>query len=221
MAQEIHRTVVRFPEIHLETRDAHKLRGYFGTLFRDQSPLLHNHLDSGELAYRYPMVQYKVLAGVPTLVGINEGAELLTDLFLKIRSLELNGETYAVREKNIESSRVAIGLSDDLHGYRFDTLWMALNQKNYFEFMQGDEEYRVKLLKAVLTGNVLSFYKAIGYHADAKIMINLKVAAQKETKFKDKAMIAFDAEFVTNALLPSFVGIGKAVSRGFGTVSSI
>jgi len=81
----IHQTIIRFPEINLETRDAHKLRGYFGSLFQEHSPLLHNHLETGENAYRYPLVQYKVIAGVPTLVGLNEGADLLIGLFLKIK----------------------------------------------------------------------------------------------------------------------------------------
>jgi Cas6b N-terminal domain len=38
-------TTIRFPEIHLPVRDAHKLRGYFGEVFRSHSPLLHNHYE--------------------------------------------------------------------------------------------------------------------------------------------------------------------------------
>lgn len=221
MAKEIHRTVVRFPEIQLATRDAHKLRGYFGNIFRERSPLLHNHLESGESAYRYPLVQYKVLDGIPTLVGLNEGADLLIELFMKIKQLEIDGQVFLVREKNIESNMLPIGLSDDLYAYRFETLWMALNQKNHLEFVKEDEQQRLKRLKAVLTGNILSFYTAMDYRAESKVMVNLNVAAQKETKFKDKSMTAFQAEFVVNGMLPSFVGIGKAVSRGFGTIRQI
>ena len=36
-------TTITLPEITLRTRDGHKLRGYFGELFREHSPLLHNH----------------------------------------------------------------------------------------------------------------------------------------------------------------------------------
>jgi hypothetical protein len=79
--QTIHQTIIRFPEIQLATRDAHKLRGYFGNMFQEYSPLLHNHLESGESAYRYPLVQYKVINRIPTLVGLNEGADLLINLF--------------------------------------------------------------------------------------------------------------------------------------------
>jgi len=31
--------IIRFPEINLRTRDAHKLRGYFGNLFKEKSEL--------------------------------------------------------------------------------------------------------------------------------------------------------------------------------------
>ena len=86
-------TTITFPEIALRTRDAHKLRGYFGELFREHSPLLHNHLEADEqhegavkFRYAYPLVQYKVLDRVPTLVGVGEGAGLLTQLFLQMRA---------------------------------------------------------------------------------------------------------------------------------------
>lgn len=70
----IAQTVIRFPEIELRTRDAHKLRGYFGNLFREKSALLHNHMEGGEFKYGYPKVQYKVIDSTPTLVGIADGA---------------------------------------------------------------------------------------------------------------------------------------------------
>lgn len=218
MLPTIHQTIIRFPEIQLATRDSHKLRGYFGNLFKEQSPLLHNHLESGEQLYQYPMVQYKVLQGVPTLVGLKEGAELLIQLFLKIKNIDIDGKNYPVLQKNIESKQLTIGLSEDLHRYRFETLWMALNQHNFAEYLKEDEPQQNQHLKAVLVGNILSFYKAMDYRADGRIMANLQVTAQKETQFKNNTMFAFEASFVTNALLPSFIGLGKSVSRGFGTI---
>jgi len=218
MPTTIHQTIIRFPEIQLATRDSHKLRGYFGNLFKEQSPLLHNHLESGEQLYQYPMVQYKVLQGVPTLVGLNKGAELLIQLFLNIKNLVIDSKSYPVLQKNIESRQVTIGLSNDLHAYRFETLWMALNQQNYATYMQEDAAQQSHHLKRVLIGNILSFYKAMDLRVPDTIMANLQVSAQKETGFKNNTMLAFEATFVTNALLPSFIGLGKSVSRGFGTI---
>lgn len=219
--QEIHQTIIRFPEIRLATRDAHKLRGYFGRLFQEHSPLLHNHIGSGELLYRYPLVQYKVLDNIPTLIGLNEGANLLVRLFLQIKSLDLDGRTYPILQKNIESKILPIGLSDDLHSYRFETLWMALNQRNFEAFTREEKEQKLQHLKAVLVGNILSFFKAMDYRALDTVMAKLKVTANKETRFKENIMMAFEGEFITNSLLPDKIGLGKQTARGFGTITSI
>lgn len=220
MPHTIHQTIIRFPEIKLATRDAHKLRGYFGQLFQVHSPLLHNHLESGETAYRYPVVQYKVLGTVPTLVGLNEGADLLIQLFLNIKELQIDGNTYQVFQKNIESRMVSIGLTNDLNAYRFQTLWMALNQNNYAAYLKEDKEQRARHLKAILRGNLLSFFKAMGYYAEEKVMVNLKITGQRETQFKNNAMIAFEGEFISNTLLPNAIGLGKQTARGFGTIQA-
>jgi hypothetical protein len=216
--KKIHQTIIKFPEIRLATRDAHKLRGFFGNLFRKQSPLLHNHMESGALIYRYPLVQYKVIDGIPTLMGLNEGADLLAQLFLKIRSLDLDGKCYPVLEKNIQSRILPIGLADDLHSYRFETLWMALNQQNFAAFVHESVEHRLRHLKAILVGNILSFFKAMDYRAQSAVLAKLHIKAFKEAFFKNNAMLAFEAEFTTNSVLPDIIGLGKQTARGFGTI---
>ncbi|MEA5428907.1 CRISPR-associated endonuclease Cas6 [Arcicella lustrica] len=219
--QTIHQTIIRFPEIQLATRDAHKLRGYFGNIFQEYSPLLHNHLESGESAYRYPLVQYKVINRIPTLVGLNEGADLLINLFLKIKTLQIEDKTYQINQKNIESKTLEIGLSNELHSYRFQTLWMALNQENHQKYLRNTTAEQQKQLNILLQNNILSYFKAMNYWVNGQVMGMLQNVYEKETKFKDKSMIAFQADFVSNAVLPSFIGIGKSVARGFGTLEAI
>ena len=165
-------------------------------------------------------MQYKVLDGVPTLVGLNEGAELLIGLFLNIKTLEIDNQTFPVMQKNIESKIINIGLSEDLHAYRFQTLWMALNQQNYATWLHEDEAQKAKHLKAILTGNLLSFFKGMNHQVEGTIMVNLKVKGQRETQFKNNMMMAFEAGFVTNTILPEGIGLGKSVARGFGTIVS-
>jgi hypothetical protein len=43
----------------------------------------------------------------------------------------------------------------------------------------------------------------------------------KEAQFKNNAMLAFEAEFTTNSLLPDKIGLGKQTARGFGTITSV
>ena len=234
-------TTITFPEIALRTRDAHKLRGYFGDLFKEHSPLLHNHLESdneetGDAAitavkfrYAYPLVQYKVLRQTPTLVGLGEGATLLTQLFLQIRELTINGgpddpsgETFPVLSKHIRHEQAPVGMANDLIEYRFETLWMALNQQNYRDYRQYSEAEQQAQLKRVLTSQLLALFREFGLWLEPheRVMVRLDVQ-ERTTQFKNQTMVAFTGGFLANVILPDGIGLGKAVSRGFGTVQRV
>ena len=101
---------------------------------------MHNHYEDGSFRYKYPSVQYKVIKNIPTLIGINEGAELLPSLFLKIKELDIDGEKFDVNTKNIELSSEQVGYSQNLHQYEFATLWMGLNQTNYAKYHKLSNE---------------------------------------------------------------------------------
>ena len=213
-------TTITFPEIRLSPRDGHKLRGYFGTVFQEHSPLLHNHYADGRLRYGYPLVQYKVVNNIPMLVGLQDGAQLLAELFFQMKSLEIEGRSYPVMERDISFRQVSVGLGEGLTDYRFATLWMPLNQDNYPEYLQKNEEERRAFLGRILTGNILSFFKGIGLHLPegARIMTTVRPTEAKQSGFKGNQMLAFGGACTTNALLPDFIGLGKSVSRGFGTM---
>jgi hypothetical protein len=217
---QITQTIIQFPDIHLQTRDSHKLRGYFGNLFKEQSPLLHNHYQDGSARYAYPLVQYKVINGCPMLVGFKEGADLLVSLFLKIRELNINGQCFPVLSKNVHQTQSSLTVNEQLYNYSFETLWMALNQDNFRKYTLLDEREKRLFLNHQLQNNILSFYKGLSYRVVERIMATAMVE-EKQTLFKNKPMLAFKGHFTTNALLPEWAGIGKAVSRGFGTVKLI
>ena len=214
---QLTQTIIQFPEISLATRDAHKLRGYFGDLFREHSPLLHNHFEDGRLRYAYPLVQYKVVDTVPVLVGFADGADLLTQLFLKIKEIKIGNEIFPVYSKNIIQKNFELSVNQGLYNYSFKTLWMGLNQKNFKVYLNLEEKEQKKFLDKTVQNNILSFYKGVEFRVSERILVNGNFL-EKQTLFKDKKMIAFTGRFSSNAFLPGFTGIGKAVSRGFGTV---
>lgn len=213
-------SLISFPEIRLPQRAAAHLRGFFGDYFREHSPLLHNHYDDGRLRYRYPLVQYKVLRGVPVLVGLQEGAQLLTELFFQIRTLRIGGREYPVLERDIAFKNVPAGWSEELTDYRFCSLWMPLNQQNYAEYQQKDEAERRAMLGRILTGNILSFFKGVGLYLpeDKRILVSVRPREERLTGFKDQLMTGITGGFTANVLLPDFIGLGKSVSRGYGTI---
>lgn len=221
--QSIQTCTIRFPEIRLHTRDAHKLRGYFGNLFKEQSPLLHNHWENGKVRYRYPLVQYKVINKVPILVGIEEGAGLLTKLFININEIEIEGKTYPVYSKNIEVKLNTTGFSDSLIEYRFETLWMALNQTNFQKYHPlNNSDKKQKMLNSILVGDILSFFRNMNLELQGteRLMAIVKLT-EKSTNFKGKKMLAFSGGFIINCLLPDLIGIGKSASRGFGAIRRV
>lgn len=215
-------TRISFPGISLRTRDGHRLRGYFGDLFREHSPILHNHYEDGSLRYGYPLVQYKILHGKPTLVGLWEGAELLAKLFTKIHELNLAGEKIAVMNKNIHYEQALTGLSEDLYQYKFENLWMALNLENHRDYMKFSAAERKAQLKRVLISQILVFFKDIGLwlKPEERIVAHVKVT-EREAQFKNQTMLAFSGTFTANVLLPEGLGLGKQVARGFGAIKRI
>jgi hypothetical protein len=217
---QITQTTIHFPDITLQTRDAHKLRGYFGNLFREHSPLLHNHYADGKSRYAYPQVQYKVIDNTPVLVGFQQGADLLVSLFLKIKGIEIEENYFAVRAKNISQQQVELSVNNQLFSYSFKTLWMALNQSNHRKYLELDESAKKEFLNRQLQNNILSFYKGLSFRTSERIMATSQLK-EKQTRFKDQAMLAFTGSFTSNAFIPELAGIGKSVSRGFGTVGLI
>ncbi len=215
---QIRTTIIKFPDLQLRTRDGHKLHGFFGNLFKEHSPLLHNHYENGKFRYKYPLVQYKVIDKIPMLIGINEGAMLLTELFLKIRLIVIDDQEYKILSKNITNNIINLNELSKLRTYKFKTLWMALNQTNYMKYKQlTDKADKKSFLEQQIINNILSFYKGIDYRIAERIMVSGNFRPHS-TKFKDKKILVFEGDFVTNAVIPDYVGIGKAVSRGFGTV---
>lgn len=213
---------VTFPEIRLPQRAAAQLRGYFGTVFQEHSPLLHNHYDDGRLRYAYPLVQYKVVGGMPMLVGLKDGASLLTELFFQMKTLHLNDREYPVMERDIAFKNVSVGIGEGLSDYRFRTLWLPLNQQNYPEYLQKDADERRAMLGRILTGNLLSFFKGVGLFLPEgeRVLTTVRPQEERLTGFKDQLMTGITGGFTTNVMLPDFIGLGKSVSRGYGVVES-
>lgn len=224
MQKPIPIATVQFPEIRLPQRAASQLRGFFGNYFREHSPLLHNHYDDGSSRYRYPLVQYKVLRGVPVLVGLLEGAQVLTELFFRMKSIDIAGKEYPVMERDIAFKNQPAGVTADaLYDYRFQTDWMALNQQNYAEYLRMDDDERRAFLGRILTGNILSFLKGVEIYLPdhLRIMTSVRPGAKKMTGFKNNLMTTISGEFTTNALLPDGIGLGRSVSRGYGAIEKI
>lgn len=192
------------------------LRGAVANLYPEKQ-LLHQHREDGKLDYCYPLVQYKIINGECLLVGFKEGAELLTNLELVAKTLSLGRQIYTIITKELEFHCISLGSTDTPQQYQFITPWLALNQKNYREWQALSKSEKQERLRRTLIGNILSMAKGLEYVVTSEIKVDLDVRPVPTT-LKGVPMVGFLGEFCVNFNIPDYLGIGKSVSRGFGTV---
>jgi len=202
-------------------RYGHHLRGWLMQQFPDQ-PLISHHEDSGRSIYMYPRVQSKVFAGNALFLGIEEGVEFIIEIAdSKPTSLFLNGENFLVKNATHEATLSNFGFTNALNQYEFISPWLGLNQNNYKKYnLLTAGKKRQQLLASILIGNMLSAAKSLGIVLGDQIDVRpfLKPIT---VRFKGKAMIGFNGTFRANLDLPNLIGLGKSVSRGFGTIIKI
>jgi len=200
-----------------ETGD--KLRGYFANKFKEYT-LIHHHLENNKLLYKLPLIQYKILNGKPQVLGINQGAEILQKIYEEIEFLKFGENIYPVKEKNIVLRTEYFRITKTINNYQFITPWLALNEENYKKFLAFDRVNRSKLLENILIGNIISMAKSLEYVIKEEIVAIVKVKPTK-VYLKGIPMIGFLGTFQVNFHLPDYIGLGKSVSRGFGTIKQL
>jgi len=199
--------------------DTLKLRGFFARKFNGYL-LLHNHLGNNKFLYKYPRIQYKTIDQVKVILGLAEGVDILQSIYNKYDQLVLNGHTYQIYSKEIILKEEDFRIATNNLKYKFLSPWFALNEENYQRYKKYSYSERADQLKSILIRNIMAMAKTFQYFVDSKIVVNTKL---KETsiKFKGKDIIGFLGTFQVNFNLPDYIGLGKSVSRGFGTIKKI
>ena len=200
--------------------NAAKLRGFFATKFNNYV-LLHQH-NGNKFIYKYPLVQYKMSNDVPLILSIERGVDVLKSIYDKYHSVKLNGHTYEIIEKEIKLKDEEIGIQNGRLQYQFLTPWLALNKRNYAkyrEFKSWTEKKR--FLAKILVGNIISMSKGLGYTVPESIKATINSLREVKTSLKGTPMLGFLGIFSVNFNIPDYFGIGKSVSRGFGTVKRV
>ena len=206
----------QFPIRH----QAYHLRGFFGRTFPEFS-LLHNHKADGSRIQKYPLVQYKILGNKAYIIGINEGAKLLPILPENIHIITLGSTRYPITHREIVSNTQFIGVTRYPIYYQFITPWLALNPKNYRKYDSTyDWKEKKRLLNSILVGNCLSLAKGLGIFVPFKLFSHTHLDLVP-VNFKNTQLKGFSGRFKINFQLPDLIGIGKGVSRGFGTILPI
>jgi hypothetical protein len=208
-------------ERSLAPGEATHLRGYFGAAFADEERL-HHHRPDGSLVYDYPRVQFKVIDRTARLIGLADGGALVERLWREVESARLGRDELPVLEATLLRRREPLGECAGPVEYRFVNPWLGLNQDNHarYERARSNAE-RLELLERVLVGNCLALAKAFGHWVEGRLTADARRLRPRPVRFKGRPMVGFEGPFRVTFLLPAGVGIGKSVSRGFGTVAAV
>ena len=201
-------------------QETSKFRGYIGREF-EKYPILHNHYGEGKFLYSYPLVQYQIIDGQPSILGIEEGAEILKEVAPSINELRLGDSYYKVEDHLFYDKEYDVKPSREEFHYKFVTPWLALNTQNFSKYNNTkDWKERKIMLNNILVGNILSMSKGLGIIVNKRIHVKSNLEHTK-ADYKNVNMLAFTGEFKVNFRIPNFFGFGKGVSQGFGSVIPI
>ena len=202
----------------------HKLRGFFAQKFDEL--LFHNHHGDGQFRYGYPLIQYKILNGKPTVISLNKGVDLITENFLELERLDLGDKEFIKPEIQFQIKEEYLKIKAEKldmlpYKYNFVTPWMGLNQRNYKKYdsdiKNSKKKIELKFLRKILIGNILSFAKGVDWWVEDEIKLFPELE-RLTIKFKNNEMVGFKGNIYSNILLPDDIGIGQSTSRGFGTI---
>jgi hypothetical protein len=183
---------------------------------RPEMDLLHQHGREGVI-YRYPRVLYRVEGRHALIVAVEEGIEALTALTLVGESLRLGSTTPIVTDAILEVDDHQLGATEETRSYGFSTPWFALNQENHTRFTRSDPGEAQRFLDLQIANNCLSLAKSLGLRVDRTVVGRADVR-QIPVRIKQIEMIGFLGNFEVNFEIPAGLGLGKMVSKGFGTV---
>lgn len=181
--------------------------------------LFHNHEGDG-YRYSYPLIQYKRIDKKPHLVCIEEGVDEIHKFFEnKQEGLLLGRRSYELNVEGIFLNKFTLQMWDkDFKYYLQD--WIPLNENNYliYQNLKSDID-RKELLGKILIGNIISMAKGLGWNVDKEIKLKIDdIKSNRFIKVKDAKRQVMTITFTSNVSLPNYLGLGRNVSLGYGTV---
>ena len=185
--------------------------------------LFHNHQEEGGLRYSYPLIQYKRINQRAAIVCLEEGTDVIGQFFSACNfDVCLGDRQLTLEVESVKAEQHLVQIWDGEFAYHIRR-WLPLNQDNYETYCQEESlAERCALLERLLTANILSFAKGVGMHFDEQVVAKITQLDEPRTQYyKGVRLLSFDAEFKTNVSLPDYIGLGKGVSLGMGTITNM
>lgn len=188
-----------------------------------KSDLFHNHRDNKAVIYRYPLIQYKIVDKKPAIVCINAGTDDIHYL-LENRTFAFNIKgrktDYEIEELTLKYHPLQVWdkpFRYNLHHY------MPFNQENYEVYKKlGTEKKRLRFTEELLQKHIELVVHELGCEGPHLPQVSIEqIRSEKFIEYKGVFHLTYCLNIRTNVHLPNYLGIGKAVSTGFGLVKAL
>lgn len=200
-------------------REIPRWRGAFLEMGAWEDDHFHNHDGERFFHYRYPFIQYRVMKnGYAGIFAIGEGVERLQKVLTNNAwTINWKGTPRRLVVEELDMREEHIDILAHQKAYKVYK-WLALNQKNHEKWLRCKNlVQRAELLEGILYGHLFRFCKNIDFDLQSQLVVNLQNIKQVDLVKSHKVnVLAFNALYDTNLDLPESIGIGKAVSHGFG-----
>lgn len=201
---------------------ASSVRQYFADKY--QHPLFHNHYPDGKSIYRSKGApfQFKTINNEVFILALNEGVDFAGSFQWPETIIIPLGRREVLVELELSSktTKQASFQQSNLQCYRNISPYIALTQDKYKSYTSLPENERRKAIEKGLTNHILTAAKWCSIKVNHRIQTKLiQMREGVPIKIKDALFFTpFDVMFECNTDVPDYIGIGKFVSRGYGTV---
>lgn len=214
---DINTTVIKLKTDKPVRKTPYQVKGVFIKKHPDEpiTPMLDG---SYRKKFSYPRVQVKILDEQIYIIGVNEGVEPVLAIPDKIKELDFGNITFEISDFEIKTSTQQFIPSGSVISYSFLTPWAALNHVTANKYRSTPYRKKVSYLNKLLGSNLIFLAKEMGISMEKGLYIKVKIPKLHPKSIDDNKWKAFKGDFKTNILLPSYIGLGNGITRGYGTI---
>lgn len=188
----------------------------------------HNHdNETGGFHLRYPLIQYKVDRKGdqfrPLLLCLQHGVEEAHHFFSQPDwGVRIGQRDVELRIARLDVHQHTLRVTDAPLRYRIHH-WKPFNPENYqhYRSLTGLAE-QYAYLESLLGSHIMAFASGVGWQITERFSLKITALLKQDwMEYKGIKVLGFTLDFEANVALPSGIGLGKAVSMGYGVVRRV
>jgi hypothetical protein len=195
------------------------LRAFFTAGLAEYGAL--HEADRARFIHRYPVILCRQVKGDLMATGISQGADCLFRCTRDATHTGAGESTCRIISRDPAIRPEPFGITDTVSTYEFLTPWLALNQQHAKKFyeLKGKPE-RDAFMHKLLTTQLATLAKSLDCALPSPVTCEAKVRFRVDRIDRENVMV-FLGKFRTSLRIPDYLGIGRSVSQGFGTIKRI